>query len=76
MQFRMAQTPLDRFDWSLVRSFLAVLDAGSLLGAARRLGAQQPTLSRQVAQLDYSPGNNGIGTIRRTVHRRSCICRR
>ena len=28
-----------QFDWSLVRSFLAALDAGSLLGAARTLGA-------------------------------------
>ena len=46
----------DRFDWTLVRSFLAVLDAGSLLGAARRLGAQQPTLSRQVAQLEAQLG--------------------
>ena len=27
----------NRFDWALVRSFLAVLDAGSLMGAARRL---------------------------------------
>ena len=42
----------NRFDWALVRSFLAVLDAGSLMGAARRLNAQQPTLSRQVAQLE------------------------
>jgi DNA-binding transcriptional LysR family regulator len=40
------------FDWSLVRSFLAVLDAGSVMGAARRLGAQQPTLSRHVAELE------------------------
>lgn len=46
----------ERFDWALVRSFLAVLDAGSLLGAARRLGAQQPTLSRQVAQLEAQLG--------------------
>ena len=46
----------DRFDWTLVRSFLAVLDAGSLLGAARMLGAQQPTLSRQVAQLEAQLG--------------------
>jgi DNA-binding transcriptional LysR family regulator len=39
----MANTaPDSRFDWTLVRSFLAVLDAGSLMGAARRLGAQQP----------------------------------
>lgn len=44
------------FDWTLVRSFLAVLDAGSLLGAARRLGAQQPTLSRHVAQLEAQLG--------------------
>ena len=52
----MAKTVPEGFDWSLVRSFLAVLDAGSLLGAARRLGAQQPTLSRQVAQLELQLG--------------------
>ena len=56
MQNRMATPRLDRFDWTLVRSFLAVLDAGSLLGAARRLGAQQPTLSRQVALLESQLG--------------------
>lgn len=44
------------FDWTLVRSFLAVLDAGSLMGAARRLGAQQPTLGRHVAQLEAQLG--------------------
>jgi DNA-binding transcriptional LysR family regulator len=54
MQFRMAEP--ERFDWTLVRSFLAVLDAGSLLGAARRLNAQQPTLSRHVAQLEAQLG--------------------
>jgi DNA-binding transcriptional LysR family regulator len=46
----------DTFDWSLVRSFLAVLDAGSLMGAARQLGAQQPTLSRHVAELEAQLG--------------------
>jgi DNA-binding transcriptional LysR family regulator len=46
----------ENFDWALVKSFLAVLDAGSMLGAARRLGAQQPTLSRQVAQLEAQLG--------------------
>ena len=46
----------DSFDWTLVRSFLAVLDAGSLMGAARRLGAQQPTLSRHVAELEAQLG--------------------
>jgi len=43
---------LDRFNWALVKSFVAVLDAGSLMGAARRLGAQQPTLSRHIAELE------------------------
>jgi len=46
----------DRFDWALVRSFLAVLDAGSLMGAARKLGARQPTLSRHVAELEAQLG--------------------
>lgn len=45
-----------RFDWTLVRSFLAVLDAGSLMGAARQLGAHQPTLSRHVAELEAQLG--------------------
>lgn len=44
------------FDWTLVRSFLAVIDAGSLIGAARRLGAQQPTLSRHVAEFEAQLG--------------------
>lgn len=44
------------FDWALVRSFLAVLDAGSLSGAAQQLGAQQPTLSRQLAALEAQLG--------------------
>jgi len=39
-----------------VKSFLAVLDAGSLMGAARRLGAQQPTLGRHVAELEAQLG--------------------
>lgn len=46
----------DRFDWALVQSFVAVLDAGSLLGAARALGAQQPTLSRHIAELEAQLG--------------------
>jgi DNA-binding transcriptional LysR family regulator len=56
MHQRMPGDRPDRFDWALVRTFLAVLDAGSLLGAARKLGAQQPTLSRQVAQLEAQVG--------------------
>jgi DNA-binding transcriptional LysR family regulator len=44
------------FDWTLIRSFLAVLDAGSLMGAARALGAQQPTLGRHIAELEAQLG--------------------
>jgi DNA-binding transcriptional LysR family regulator len=47
---------LARFDWTLVRSFLAVLDAGSVTAAAKRSGAQQPTLSRHVAELETQLG--------------------
>jgi DNA-binding transcriptional LysR family regulator len=47
---------LERFDWALVKSFLAVLDAGSLMGAARRTGGQQPTLSRHIAELEAQLG--------------------
>jgi len=52
MQFGM----YPRFDWSLVPSFLAVIDAGSLMGAARALNAQQPTLSRHIAALEAQLG--------------------
>lgn len=44
------------FDWALVQSFLAVLDAGSLSAAAKKLGAQQPTLSRHLASLEAQLG--------------------
>ena len=47
----------DNFDWALVKSFVAVLDAGSLMGAARQLGARQPTLSRHVAELEAQLGS-------------------
>lgn len=39
-------------DWSLYRVFLAVLDAGSLSGAARALRIAQPTVGRQIAALE------------------------
>ena len=52
----MSTSAVDRFDWSLVRSFLAVLDAGSVTGAAKRLGAQQPTISRHVGELEAQLG--------------------
>ncbi len=39
-------------DWSLLRAFLAVVDAGSLTGAANQLATSQPTLSRQISELE------------------------
>jgi DNA-binding transcriptional LysR family regulator len=44
------------FDWRLVRSFLAALDSGSLLGAARALRSTQPTVGRHVAELEAQLG--------------------
>jgi DNA-binding transcriptional LysR family regulator len=44
------------FDWGLVRSFLAALDQGSLLGAARVLDASQPTIGRHIAELESQLG--------------------
>ena len=47
---------LQNFDWSLIRSFLAALDQGSLLGAARVLQMSQPTVGRHVAELESQLG--------------------
>ena len=44
------------FDWTLIRSFLAALDHGSLLGAARALKASQPTIGRHIAELESQLG--------------------
>ena len=46
----------EEFDWALMRSFLAVVEAGSLLGAARALRSNQPTLGRHIAQLEAQLG--------------------
>lgn len=43
-------------DWTLFQSLLAVVDAGGLSAAARRLGVSQPTLSRQIAALEENLG--------------------
>ena len=44
------------FDWTLARSFLATLDNGSLLGAARALQSSQPTIGRHIAELESQLG--------------------
>ena len=43
-------------DWNLYRTFLAVLQDGSLSGAARRLGLAQPTVARHVEALEADLG--------------------
>ncbi|AMC35026.1 LysR family transcriptional regulator [Janthinobacterium sp. B9-8] len=42
--------------WELYRSFLGVLQEGSLSGAARSLGITQPTVGRHIAMLEKSLG--------------------
>ncbi len=43
-------------DWSLIQSFLAVAETGSLSAAARRLDRSQPTLGRQIHALEDDLG--------------------
>ena len=40
------------FNWSLIQSFLAALEHGSLMGAARATGMTQPTLGRHISELE------------------------
>lgn len=44
------------FNWTLIRSFLAALDRGSLMGAARLLATSQPTVGRHIAELETQLG--------------------
>jgi DNA-binding transcriptional LysR family regulator len=44
-------------DWALLRAFLEVAHCGSLSRAAIVLGSSQPTLSRQIAQLEAHLGS-------------------
>lgn len=47
---------LSQIYWSLVRAFLAVAETGSLSGAARALSQSQPTMGRQIKQLEIQLG--------------------
>jgi DNA-binding transcriptional LysR family regulator len=49
-------------DWTLYRTFLAAIDAGSLSGAARRLGLTQPTVGRQIEALEQALGGENLFT--------------
>lgn len=42
----------NNLEWELIRTFLAVAERGSVSAAARSLGASQPTLSRQIRELE------------------------
>src|SRR5262245_21213551 len=42
--------------WDLYRTFLAILEEGSLSGAARALGLTQPTIARHLDALEASLG--------------------
>lgn len=47
---------MHNLDWTLIRSFLAVVEGGSLSAAAKSIGATQPTLSRHIRELETALG--------------------
>lgn len=47
---------MNDIDWSLLRSFLAVVETGSLSSAAARLSMTQPTLGRHIRELETMLG--------------------
>jgi DNA-binding transcriptional LysR family regulator len=49
-------------DWALYRSFLAVVETGSLSGAARSLGLAQPTVGRHIEALEETLGGVALFT--------------
>ena len=63
---------MDRFetltDWSLIQSFLAVAETGSLSAAARQLNRSQPTLGRHIQTLEQDLGNRLFGRHARGLH--------
>jgi DNA-binding transcriptional LysR family regulator len=52
MQNPMSRLDASQFNWALLRSFLAIYTTGSVAAAARLLAMQQPTLSRQLSELE------------------------
>lgn len=47
---------IDKLDWTLIQTFLAVAAEGSLSGAARCLNVSQPTLGRQIKAMEEQLG--------------------
>lgn len=52
----MSLAPGYEVDWNLVRTFVSVVEAGSLAGAARSLNLSHPTVARHVQQLEAQLG--------------------
>ena len=52
----MTTSKIDRLDWSWLRDFGVVAEAGSLSEAARVLGVSQPTLTRRMAAFEEQLG--------------------
>jgi len=52
----MTNPALGSLDWNLVRSFVAVVETGSLTGAARHLELAHPTVARHIQQLETALG--------------------
>ena len=44
------------FDWTLIQTFLAVAETGSFTAAARETGSSQPTVGRQMQELERQLG--------------------
>lgn len=44
------------FDWNLVKSFLAVIEHQTMLGASKALKASQPTIGRHITELETITG--------------------
>lgn len=52
----MSMAPGYEVDWNLVRTFVSVVEAGSLAGGARALNLSHPTVARHVQQLEAQLG--------------------
>ncbi|MEZ5891892.1 MAG: LysR family transcriptional regulator [Parvularculaceae bacterium] len=64
-QDRPVRTPVDadlawRLDWNLLRSFMVIMDVGSITEAARRLDLKQPTVSNALRRLEDTLGRRLI----------------
>lgn len=47
---------MDTLDWTLIRSFIAVAETGSLSAAARQIGQSQPTIGRHITLMNEALG--------------------